>query len=233
MCDKYCDLGIHINKKLNWATHHDILLSKATNIFNLVRRTCHFVKNTHKKRTLYLTLVRSLFEHGSNVWNPHNSTSINKFESFQKRCIKWILNEQFISYSEEDYLFKLRELDILPLKEKFTYTDLVTFHKIVHNCIPISLPSTIVVGHSRTRYATSNSDHLTYTLGENTLINKHVLGHDFFIRCLHDWNSLPLTLRESSSVNNFGLELKKWLWNRLTQLSGNGQVDQEYIREPD
>ena len=228
-----CDLGIHIHKKLKWNTHHDILLSKATNIFNLVRRTCHFVNNTRKKRTLYLTLIRSLFEHGSNVWSPQNYTSINKFEIFQKRCIKWILNEQFISYSEELYFSKLKELDIFPLKEKFIYNDLVTFHKIVHHLIPLSLPSTIIIGHSRTRSGTSNMDHLTYTIDENTSINKQVLSHDFFIRCLSKWNPLPLSVRKTSAVITFGSLLKTWLWSKLTQSFDNDLAEYDLPIEPD
>ena len=228
-----CDLGININRKLNWNSHHDIILSKATNVFNLVRRTCHFVNSTSKKRTLYLTLVRSLFEHGSNVWHPQNSSSINKFENFQKRCIKWIFNEQYMSYTAELLLSKLKELDILPLKEKFIYNDIVTFHKIIHRLIPLSLPSTIVIGHSRTRSGTNNSDYLTYTVNDTTTINKQVLSQDFFIRCLNTWNSLPLSTREISTVSMFGTTLKTWLWDKLTQFTGNDFPEYDNQMEPD
>ena len=228
-----CDLGIHINKKLNWNYHHDYVLAKATNIFNLVRRTCHFVKSTNKRRTLYLTLIRSIFEHGANVWSPQYSSSIYKFEIFQKRCLKWIHNEQHISYSEEYYLSKLKEIDILPMKEKFIYNDLVTFHKIVHNLIPISLPSTIVIGHTRTRSGTRNSDNLTYSVNENISVNKQTFSHDFFIRCIKHWNSLPLTLRETVSIDKFGLVLKTCLWNRLTESAGQDRSGQDYSLQPD
>ena len=66
--DSETDLGLLITKKLNWSHHHNVVLSKAINQFNLLRRTCHFVKNPTKKRTLYLTIVRSLFEHASIIW---------------------------------------------------------------------------------------------------------------------------------------------------------------------
>ena len=59
------DLGLLVNGKLNWNSHHSEILSKAVNQFNLLRRTCHFVKLASKRRTLYLTLIRSLFEHTS------------------------------------------------------------------------------------------------------------------------------------------------------------------------
>ena len=119
------------------------------------------------------------------------------------------------------------------MKEKFIYNDLVTFHKIVHNLIPISLPSTIVIGHSRTRSGTRNSDHLTYTVDGGTLINKQVLSHDFFIRCINTWNSLPLNLRENVSVIKFSSAVKSWSWNELSQSAGLRRAEHELTVEPD
>ena len=63
------DLGIIVTNKFNLTNHHNEILSKATKQFNQLRKTCHFVNNTQKRRTLYLTLVGSLFEHGSQIWS--------------------------------------------------------------------------------------------------------------------------------------------------------------------
>ena len=79
------DLGITITSKFKFSNHRQEILSKVINQFNLLRRICHFVKNSQKRRTLYLSLVRSLFEHGSQIWSPNIST-VNNFESFQKSC---------------------------------------------------------------------------------------------------------------------------------------------------
>ena len=108
-CTEEKDLGIIITSKFSFSNHQHVVLSKAINQFNLLRRTCHFVKNSYKRRTLYLTLVRSLIEHGSQIWSPSISALI-KFENFQKSCVKWILKEQFTSYNEAEYLEKLISL---------------------------------------------------------------------------------------------------------------------------
>ena len=109
------DLGIIVTNKFSFTNHHNEILSKATKQFNLLRRTCHFVNNTQKRRTLYLTLVRSLFEHGSQIWSPVGTSAIISFENFQESYIKWIVHEQFIPYRETDYLKKLTTLNILPI----------------------------------------------------------------------------------------------------------------------
>ena len=54
----------------------------------LLRRTCHFTIDKKQKRTFYLTIVRSLFEHCSALWSPQYPSHIRKFEAIQRRAIK-------------------------------------------------------------------------------------------------------------------------------------------------
>ena len=118
----------------------------------LTKRTCHFLINSKRKRTLYLTMVRSQFEHCSAIWRPVSATELNKFEVIQKNAIKWILNEEFISYSNnETYLKKCMDIHILPISKHFDLRDLCLFHKIVNDLIPIKIPSYVTKyrGNSR------------------------------------------------------------------------------------
>ena len=68
------DLGVFMNCRLNWTEQCNALISKSNTMLNLVRRTCHFTKCKNQKRVLYLTLVRSQFEHCSVIWRPHTET---------------------------------------------------------------------------------------------------------------------------------------------------------------
>ena len=138
------DLWIIINDKLKWGTHCLNIISKANQRLGFVRRTCHFSKCTKQRRVLYLALVRSIFEYCSPVWHPHTLTHIEQFEALQKRAIKWILKEPFISYTDSDFLNKQRSLELMPMRYKFIITDLILFHNIVHETINIKLPEYIV-----------------------------------------------------------------------------------------
>ena len=81
-CNEVKDLGIITSSKFNYKAHHTYILNKANTQFNLLCRLCHFVKNT----TLYLTLIKSLFNHCLQEWNPTASeTYIEPFENFKKR----------------------------------------------------------------------------------------------------------------------------------------------------
>ena len=213
------DLGLIVSSKLNWSHHQNVVLCKAITQFNLMRRTCHFVKNSAKKRTLYLTIVRSLFEHASSIWCPSQECIRNKFEPFQKRCVKWILNEQFCSYSEFDYFTKLYELKLMPLYFKFMFNDLKLFYKIYKGLSPISMPDYIII---RTNTRSSSSDGITFGLSNYVCTsNKVVFCHSFFPRCISSWNTLPITTRTADTFDIFKCRLEDFIWSKVSLFSQN------------
>ena len=121
-CEK--DLGIPMNGILYFMCHASVLYSKANQRLGHLRRTYHFVTNIQMKRALYLTMVRSIFEHCPIVWRPSSYSAIDKLESIQKRAFKWILNdyEPYVSYSLTNlYYVHCKQLNILPIKVRFDY----------------------------------------------------------------------------------------------------------------
>ena len=176
-------------------------------------------------------MIRSLFEHGSQIWSPA-SENTEIFKSFQKRCIKWILLEQYKSYTELDYLSKLTALKILPLCHKFIYSDLVFFHKIVNNLIPLSFPMEVTNLTCRTR--SSSSIEKGFQIHENTTINKKVFCNSFYVRTIPQWNRLSNEIRDISDTTNFSKALINFFWSeikeKIASLSSNLLTS---IREPD
>ena len=84
-CENEIDLGVIVNSNFKWDDHHDKILKKAHQMLGFTKRTCHFIIDARKRRSLYLSLVRSNFEHGSIIWRPLNETEINDFENLEKR----------------------------------------------------------------------------------------------------------------------------------------------------
>ena len=126
------DLGVLVTTRLSWNEQQTIILSKASQMLGLTKRTCHFVHDTKRKWALYLAIVRSLFEHCSTIWRPTSTPSIEKFELLQKRAVKWILSEEFFSYpSKTVYYEKCKEVNILPFSKSLDLNDLILFHKII------------------------------------------------------------------------------------------------------
>ena len=73
------------------------IISKAKQKFGMLRRTCYFVSDINRRRILCLTLVRSQFEHCSQIWHPSSSVLLNKLENLQRKCLEWVLFEEQLS----------------------------------------------------------------------------------------------------------------------------------------
>ena len=203
------------------------------------------VTSQKQKRILYLSLVRSLFEHFSVVWRPSSPSVLKKFETIQRRATKWIHSEPFVSYEDDAYLLKLRKLDLLPIGFKFLYTDLILFHKIVHNKICITFPSYLSLlipvpnkysDRLRNRnqvfpdtvhpiyqwtlppFSQVTNDPLLFkcSIKPRTQVNDNT----FFIRAYQEWNKLPLSIRIEESLDLFEANLKHYIWELLREKLG-------------
>ena len=110
--DSEKDLGVHVYCDFE---HCEIILNKANQKYGMIKRNFHFVVDVKRRRVLYLSLVRIQFQHCSQVWRPNCKTMLEKFENFQKKCLKWILREEELSYTDEIYVRKCKQTDIYHL----------------------------------------------------------------------------------------------------------------------
>ena len=225
--DSETDLGVHVNPSFSVNDHCDLLLSKANQKFGLLKRTCHFVKDIKRRRVLYLAIVRSQFEHCSPVWHPNGSTMLAKFENFQKKCIKWILSEEALSYTSHDvYVRKCQQVSLLPLSCRFILNDLILFHKAVHSYIPLDIPGYLTFFNGDSRLRSSHFDQLSFVssiIPRNTNTTKN-LEKSFFYRTHMTWNDLPIELRELESISNFRSKVEAHLWSTVLNKEDGGET---------
>ena len=214
-CEK--DLGVDINSKLDFNDQCNRLLSKANQQFGLTKRVCYFVDDVKRKRVLYLSLIRSHFEHCSPIWRPYNKTMLNKFEGLQKRCIKWILSEEYISYSSYiTYVRKCQQVNILPLTKKFDLNDLVLFHKVFYNLVSLEFPEYLKPFDGNTRLRSCHLDsHSIVSILQPRSLNMKCLNKSFFYRTHTEWNALPLHIRKIEKSSDFKNEVITYFWKAI------------------
>ena len=208
------DLGVFINSKLNFNEHCCKILLKANQQFGLTKRTCHFVNDAKRRRVLYLALVRGQFEHCSPIWRPSGKTLLDKFEKFQRKCLKWVLGEENLSYrSWAVYVRKCKQADLLPIADRFKLNDLLLLHRVIYNLLPLTLPDYLSFfdGNSRLRSChldkLSLVNNLPLSCNNDTYLNK-----SFFFRTHKIWNTLPLEIRQIGVANVFKEFLTAFLW---------------------
>ena len=132
--------------------------------------------------------------------------------------IKWIHGEQFVSYSDETFFKKQKDLDILPMKLKFIFNDLLMFYKIVSNLVPVDLPSYITrCVPEELRYTRRNAPilDLTDTSSFQCSITPscEAFKNCFYFRTMHMWNRLPVSVRQVERISVFKTSLNGYLWS--------------------
>ena len=170
-------------------------------------------------------MVRSLFEHCSVVWRPHIQTTKDKLENIQKRAVKWILNEEYTSYTSLDYLLRCKRLNFLPLDIKLLYNDLLLFHMIINDLSPIKLPNYLHFFNGCNRLRSCHLDHLSLVsditpkvkakYSKNAIAGTEckIFENSYFYRTHIAWNKLPLDIREILVPSIFRAKLRAHLWN--------------------
>ena len=118
--NEHRDLGVLVDSKLNFIDHINAITAKATSMLGFVKRFCHDIKNTHTLKSLYYSLVQSIFEYCSVVWLPFYECHKAKIESVLKQFTMFALREypnasnNYIISSYDQRLLKLemQSLDI-------------------------------------------------------------------------------------------------------------------------
>ena len=217
------DLGIYVNYRLTWTTQGEKIYNKANSRLGMTKRACHFLKNQRQKRAIYLAMVKSHLEHGAVIWSPQGSTLLDRFESLQRRAIKWILGETDKSYTDSEYHIKRNDMQLLSIKSHFIFTDLKLFHKIFYGYINIPMayyiiptPTTVVQHHTRqAQYVLQNYDELLVTITITSHKLKETLNKYFYCRTARVWNDLPYEIRKINKVLEFETSLKAYIWANL------------------
>jgi len=95
------DLGILLDSQLLLTPHYDRIIGKANQLLGFIKRRAKEFKNVWVTKTLYCTLVRSILEYGSIIWDPFYNDQSDRIESVQKQFLLFALRDQF---DPRDYL---------------------------------------------------------------------------------------------------------------------------------
>ena len=139
---------------------------------------------------------------------------MTKVENIQKHALKWVLNEENLSYSSQIvYIRKCKELNLLPMSLRFDLTDILLLYKIIHGMSPIKFPSYL---HFYTGSSLRSSHLNVYSLVSDIIPNTtasqskttNAFANAFFYRSHVLWNSIPLNIRAINFPRRFKSNLE-------------------------
>jgi len=129
------DLGVLVNKSLKPTSQCSEAARKANFILGSISRAFHY-RDRHVFVNLYKIYVRPHLEFCTSAWSPWTEADLNTLEQVQKRAIHMISGLHSESFEE-----KLKELNLLLLKERRELADMIQTFKILQGFSDVN-PST-------------------------------------------------------------------------------------------
>ena len=185
-------LEVILSEDLKWATHINKICNKANSTLGFFRRN---LKNCDKsfKETAYISLVRSVLDYSSTVWDPHLNKDITRIENIQRRAARFM----FSDYKQTSSVTSMMdELGWKPLHERRREQRLTLLFKIVNDLVAIPADQ-----HIRYNNRTSRNRHSKQLKVESS--NSDIYKNSFFPRTIIDWNNLPQSVIDCDTVENF------------------------------
>ena len=167
-CSTY--LGVLLTTDITWVSHISICAKKANSRLGFIKRNLKGCPQS-LKRTAYISLVRSIMEYSSVVWDPHLKKDKDALERVQQCATRWICS----SYSQRASVTSmLSALGLESLEQRREIARLTMMYKILNGYV--SNPSVLMIW---TYPLQIPEQELTISLNLNTstALQKHFATH--------------------------------------------------------
>ena len=191
------DLGVLVSSDLSWKGHIDNVVSKCNRVNGMIKRVVGYHAPNNVAFNLYKSLTRSIVEYSAPVWSPQNVNELTKLESVQRAMTRFVTK-----FDGRRYQDRCIDLNLLPLCFRREISDLVFFYKCLHDKIKIPIEN-----YTQFIDNTSRRSGNCGLLLKPLLIKTVTFKKSFFHRIVSEWNSLPIQMRDSTSVNSFKHQL--------------------------
>lgn len=191
------DLGVMISPNLKWQNHVDHIYKVALGkLFALFKAIRSFDPNFLAH--MYISYVRPILETASNVYNPYQIGDIKKIERVQQTAAR-LIHYRCFRDKEFSYGDFLKKLKIKTLQERRLISDLVMFHKIMHNKVRINWKNKQNFGVLRNRIQIKTE-----------LCKTNARFHSFFVRVPRIYTKLPIPAVSNPKVSSFKTFIHKY-----------------------
>ena len=180
---------------MNFDTHLNNICNKANQKLGFLKRNLSKCP-PNVKEIAYKTIVRPNLEYASQAWDPHFQNKIKKIEHIQRQAARWVTSE----YRREPGIVTqiLNDLEWQTLESRRKNARLVLFFKSLNGMTAIDLPECVIESVARpTRKICKLS------------CNTDVYKFGFVNRAIGDWNSLPSHIINTTSLDQFKIDIAK------------------------
>ena len=198
------DLGVTIDRNLNFRKHISAKINKANSIIFLIKHTFKYL-DIHMFQQLYKGLVRPHLEYAAPVWSPSWRKDIESLEKVQRRATRILLP----SIKDLPYPERLQQLQLPTLAYRRLRADLILMYKLTHNLVIMDTNTYCKQCKHNSNMLTPSHSHTTrgHNYKYQILHHQGVRSRFFTSRSTTQWNKLHTDTVNASSVNIFKRKL--------------------------
>ena len=196
-------LGITINDSLSWADHINNVIKKCNSYLYLLSRIKNFLSIETRKR-FYNAYILPHFDFCCIIWGNCTSSLEDKLIKFQKRAARVILDSDYSTPSTA--LFS--KLKWMTFHERVIYQKAIQMYKTLRGDAPDYLQNAFTFTTDiHSRLLRSSSTYQLYSPKPNT----ELFRHTFVFSGTSIWNSIPLYIKNSTSIQHFKTLYLRWV----------------------
>ena len=203
-CLNKTDLGIGIDKNLNFSTHIHSIVSRARQRVNLIFRAFK-TRNIAYLLRGFNAYVLPIVSYCSSVWSPHKIKDILLLESVLR-----LFTRRLPGFENLPYGNRLTKLNIQTLERRRLYADLILCFKLVSGACDRPLEN---YGLQKTSDQRSTRGHDLKLTFSHCRTDSRL--YYFGPRVAKIWNCLPYNTVHSQSVNIFKNEIHKFDFSKF------------------
>ena len=200
------NLGVTFDEVLSWRKHVNLNISKAVGSFINLSRFKRFL-NTKSKCLLSESIVLSRFNYCDSVYQNIDMCIQRKIQKVQDMCCRFIFD---IKKSESpDYNELRNKLGWLSMEKRRDLHSLTMLYKILHESAPDYLQDMFTYQNEVHSVNTRGSQNNQIWVDKGIKSKVHRDSFRFYAPC--QYNKLPVTIKNCTSVNSFKSNLIKFL----------------------
>ncbi len=139
-------LGVTLQNNMKFDEHIDGVVAKANWMLGFCKCNLKHAPSELKELSYY-SLVRSLMEYSSAIWDPHLVKHKNSLEAVQWRAARWVKNDY---KRDSSVTAMLEDLEWMTLEERTRFARLVLLYKLVHGIVGAPSEDYLTNSDSRT-----------------------------------------------------------------------------------
>jgi hypothetical protein len=180
-------LGVTIQENLSWKLHIAQICSKMMRAIGIMNRMKNLLPQ-HTLQMLYNTLVVPHMTYSCEVWGSTYSIHLIKIALIQKKAVRIIHRLNYLDHCEHLFdkkIMKFQDLNKLKIS--------IFMYKIKRKILPLSIQNLFPSSNQSIITRQNNDFRLQYARTNNKLHSLSYIG-------IRTWNSIPITIRNSSSL---------------------------------